>query len=190
MGTPPPNVTLAATQPSQQQVNLNEIAAILAAHQKVLPAAVAPISVSRNAAAAAAANNVNSIYNAILASTMTSLASRLSDANTSSSSVTGSQSQIVSHAPALQIPPPPPPPHLPLPPPVNRSTNLLNLLRSKVDQDQVEMPLNAVLTAAAAVATNPVTENGVCSSTNKAADTTSSSGFGKLAEPFRLLHGF
>ncbi|KAL5966411.1 Nuclear receptor subfamily 2 group C member 2 [Taenia solium] len=175
VGTPPPNVTLAATQPSQQQVNLNEIAAILAAHQKVLPAAIAPISVSRNAAAAAAANNVNSIYNAILASTMTSLASRLSDANANSNSVTGSHPQIVSHASALQIPPPPPP--LPLPPPVNRSTNLLNLLRSKVDQDQVEMPLNAVLTAAAAVATNPITENGVCSNTNKAPDATSSSGF-------------
>ncbi|VDM17611.1 unnamed protein product [Hydatigera taeniaeformis] len=173
VGTPPPNVTLAATQPSQQQVNLNEIAAMLAAHQKVLPAAVAPISVSRNPAAAAAANNVNSIYNAILASTMTSLASRLSDANVNTNSVTGSHSQIVNHASALQIPPPP----LPLPPPVNRSTNLLNLLRSKVDQDQVEMPLNAVLTAAAAVATNPITENGVSSNTNKATDATSSSGF-------------
>ncbi|CDI98486.1 Nuclear hormone receptor family member nhr 41 [Echinococcus multilocularis] len=171
--TPPPNVTLAATQPSQQQVNLNEIAAILAAHQKVLPAAVAPISVSRNTAAAA--NNVTSIYSAILASTVTSLASRLSDANVSSNSITGLHSQIVNHPSALQIPPPPPPP--PLPPPVNRSTNLLNLLRTKVDHDQAEMPLNAVLTAAAAVATNPITDNGVCSNTSKAANTTPSSGF-------------
>ena len=184
IGTPPPNVTLAVTQPSQQQVNLNEIAAMLATHQqKALPstAPVAPIPVARNAsavaAATAAANNMNSLYNAILASTMTSLASRLSDADANANSnllpvVAGSPLQISNHSSVLQIPPPPPP----MPPPMNRSTNLLNLLRSKVDPNQTEVPLSAVLTATAAAASvNPVTENGVCS------DTKSVSGaFGKL----------
>ncbi|VDD80534.1 unnamed protein product [Mesocestoides corti] len=144
----------APPQPSQQQVNLNEIAAILAAQQRVLPAAVAPIPVSRSP------GNVNTIYNALLASTMTSLASRLSDA---SSSQTTTQTLL--------------PPPLP---PANRSTNLLNLLRTKVDPDRPEVPPQAAVTF--------TSENGGSGGACAGGESVASSDFGRALVSNHLLH--
>ncbi|KAM7535095.1 hypothetical protein Aperf_G00000097982 [Anoplocephala perfoliata] len=130
VGTPPPNVTLAATQPPQQQVGLSEIATLLLAQQQkglqsIPPTPITQIPVTRNAVP----TNMTSICNAILASNMTATTPGLPDVTPS----TCLGLQVTAALPTSPMPPPP----------VNRSTNLLNLLRStQVETGQLELLAN------------------------------------------------